>query len=841
MGKSLVIVESPAKAKTINKILGKDFVVKASMGHVRDLPEKALGVDIEKNFTPKYTAVKGKSKVLKELRDIAKNADAVYLAPDPDREGEAIAWHLQAALKKQVKEENFYRVTYNEITEPAIREAFANPRQLDMQRVDSQQARRVLDRIVGYQVSPLLWKRIRGASSAGRVQSVALNLVCQREKEILAFVPEKYWVMGAVMAKKDLKPGDKATLPFESRLVGIDDEKADVRDAELADRVVKDLEAAEFAVADQKRSEVKKKARAPFITSTLQQAASSFYGYSPSRTMSIAQRLYEGSDVGVGLITYMRTDSVSIAKQAQEAARAFVGKQYGPDFVPAKPNFYKSRSSAQEAHEAIRPTDVALTPESLSGQLDADELKLYTLIWRRFMASQMAPARIARRAIDITASAGGHNYRFRASCSEIVFPGYMAATGVEKDKEQDGAAADALPQVEMGEAIQCNELICDAKETKPPARFSEASLVRSLEENGVGRPSTYAAIISTIQSREYITREKRQLTPTELGMKVHEFLAKYLDELFNVDFTAAMEEQLDQVESGDVNWTDMMAKFYDSFKDWLEKAKGPAADPAHVRIILDLLKNVQEWKPPKHNGRRMFDEKEFTDSVEEQLEAGEKAVSERQFNALIQITAGYAEQLPTWPETAASVGVDAASIVVVVEEPPRPESIEKVAAMKDVTFDEARKVGRRTYDDKKFVTSLGRQVNGGKRLSDRQLESLNRMLLKYASQIGGADELAKRFDLSSPEAEDIEDDGTTSKLLALLDDIKTWREPTKRGKRTWDDKEFAESLRSQYGTKKQLSPRQLAALKKTIGRYADQIPTYDAVTEELGLKPRESE
>ncbi len=435
MGKNLVIVESPAKAKTINKILGKDFIVKASMGHVRDLPQKKLGVDIENDFTPEYVTLKGRQKIVQELTQAAKGVDGVYLAPDPDREGEAIAWHLVEALKKKLSPDQFFRVTYNEITAPAIRHAFSNPSEIDNKKVDAQQARRVLDRIVGYKVSPLLWRRIKGGSSAGRVQSVALRLVCEREQEIESFVPKEYWLLGANTCKQ-VDHRD----PFEIRLVKIDGENPEIGSAEQAEHIEKDLEGRTLKVSEIKLREISKKARAPYITSTLQQAASTLLGYNPSRTMSIAQRLYEGLD-GVGLITYMRTDSVSIAKEAQGACLKFVEETFGNEYVPGKPNFFKSKSSAQEAHEAIRPTDVGRTPEALKSVLQPEELKLYKIIWERFVASQMAPARIAQRSVDIDAISTEEkkdktSYLFRVSTSDILFPGYMKVAGVEKSKSK---------------------------------------------------------------------------------------------------------------------------------------------------------------------------------------------------------------------------------------------------------------------------------------------------------------------------------------------------------------------------------------------------------------------
>ena len=577
MVKNLVIVESPAKAKTINKLLGKEYAVKASMGHVRDLPERALGVDLEKGFAPQYVAIKGRAKVLSELQAAAAKVEKVYLAPDPDREGEAIAWHLREALGTKVAKEKFCRVTYNEITAPAIRKAFSQPGEINQLRVDSQQARRILDRVVGYKVSPMLWRRIPGASSAGRVQSVALRLVCEREKAIRGFQPEPYWVLGVKAAKRVEPRG-----PFTAYLAKLNGAKADVKDEALARRLVEELKRRDLRVAEVARKEIRKNAPPPFITSSLQQAASGALGFSPSRTMRIAQKLYEGVDLGhgsaSGLITYMRTDSFSVAQEAREQARDYVLKTHGPEFLPETPNVFRSRSNAQEAHEAIRPTDPARTPESLKDVLERDDWRLYDLIWRRFMASQMAPARIAQRTAEIEAvGEGPDSFLFRATASELVFPGFMRVSGLEQRKKEEAEGADGeevenLPPLEKGEGLDPVEWLNDRKETQPPPRFSEASLVKVLEENGVGRPSTYAQIISTLLDRKYVDREKRTLIPSELGMKVFDFLVSNLDALFDVQFTAGMEEQLDEIEEGKVAWTQMLAAL-GSAKDWQPPVK----------------------------------------------------------------------------------------------------------------------------------------------------------------------------------------------------------------------------------------------------------------------------
>jgi len=812
--KKLVIVESPAKAKTINKYLGDDYIVKASMGHVRDLPPKKLGVDVDNNFAPDYVNTTGRAKVITELKAAAKKCDHVFLAPDPDREGEAIAWHLQELLKGIIPEENFSRVTYNEITKSAITEAFANPGEMDMNRVNSQQARRVLDRLVGFKVSPLLWKQVKGGVSAGRVQSVALRLVCEREKEIQDFNPEEYWVLGANV-RKQVEPLD----PFTVKLAKINGEKAEVNGGEQAGKINAELEASKLHVARVIEKTVQRKARAPFITSTIQQSASSACGFSPSRTMRIAQGLYEN-----GLITYMRTDSFNIAKSAQEECHAFVTAEYGSEYLPEKPNFYKSKGNAQEAHEAIRPTEVAKTPQSVSG-LDRDEAKLYKLIWERFVASQMVPAKIARRTAEIETD-GENTYMFRATASEVIFPGYMRASGIEAaaDKKKEGEEEDEakLPPLTEGENIDCLEWTGEQKFTKPPARYSEPSLIKALEENGVGRPSTYAQTLSTIEKREYVNKEKRQLIPTEAGLRVNTFLVKSLDPLFNVKFTAEMEEKLDKVEEGSVEWTDMMGTFYTQFLEWLEGAKD-MAEPEDTQSVLKALEQVSEWADPVKRGRRTYDDKEIVGSVGEKFKEDGK-ITARQQQMIFQMACKYMAQISQ--ETVTELKLEK-------PEAPRTETGKKIALLEGLDFEESRKVGKRTYDDGKFIESLKQQVQSGKRLSDRQVGALDTLLVKYSKQIDNFEQVKQ--DLGLKVKDNSEAAGEITKLLELCKSIETWNPPVKRGKREFNDADFYESLSTQFDGKGTLSDRQVAALKKMMGRYPAQIPTYEAVREELGL------
>ncbi len=856
MGKKLVIVESPAKARTINKFLGKDFVVKASMGHVRDLPERKFGVDIDNDFKPQYETIKKRGKTIDELKKAAKSAEAVYLAPDPDREGEAIAWHLLDLLQKQMDGDRFFRVVYNEITKSAIHRAFDQAGRIDMNKVDAQQARRVLDRIVGYKISPLLWRRVRGGSSAGRVQSVALRLLCEREEDIRKFVPEDYWVFGAKVRKK-VDPMD----PFELRLAKIMGENPDIRNEDRAGEILSDLERRELIVSAINDREIKRRTRPSFITSTLQQTASNALGYSPSRTMSIAQRLYEGVDFGdgpVGLITYMRTDSPAIAKDAQDACREFIGRTYGDEYIPEKPNFFKSRGGAQEAHEAIRPTDVNRTPDEMASVLKPEELKLYRLIWQRFVASQMTPARIKQRTVEVQAvlpgsefvkpDAGTPEYLFRVTASEIIFPGFMKATGEDKKKkkesesgdknsESDDTEAESLPPLDVGEGLDLLEWLSEKKQTKPPPRYTEASLVRTLEENGVGRPSTYAQILQTLYARKYMEREKQSLKPTEPGERVNEFLTTNLNELFDVQFTAEMEKQLDDIEEGRIEWTKMMRDFHDRFQQWLEKAKGPEADQGAAAGLIEYIGQIKEWAPPEKRGKRTYSDEKFVESVRKQL-GGDKKISQRQVIALLKMAMKYKVQLPDLEKKAEELGFSTELKEASKDsEPPREETKRKLEILKGINFDEPRKVGKRTYDDKEFCESLRRQVESGKRLSINQIRYLDRIMQKYSDQIEGFDMLVAELGIEKEESADNE---TVEALLNALRQVKEWNPPVKRGRRDWDDRKFFESLDDQYNGKKTLSPKQLQSLKKMASRYASQIPDFDELSERLDIpKPRE--
>ena len=583
-GPKMVVVESPAKARTVGRFLGRGYAVESSVGHIRDLPATRMGVDIEHDFQPRYVIPAKKKDVVKKLRAKAKQASEIYLATDPDREGEAIAWHLQAALERQLRGIPVQRVEFHEITEQAIADAFAHPRQIDQLRVDSQQARRILDRVVGYTLSPLLRDKMgRKGLSAGRVQSVALRLICEREREIEAFVPVEYWTIEAELRKQQETEGGKAGGTFIARLVKIRGEDPDLKNEAEALAIVHDLEGAAYVVHKVTRRDRRRNPAPPFMTSTLQQEASRRLRFTAGRTMRVAQSLYEGKDIGdgerVGLITYMRTDSVSVAGSAQTEARQFILERFGKEYLPARPPQYRTRAKgAQEAHEAIRPTSVRRQPASLQSHLTRDELRLYTLIWQRFVASQMAPAILDQTIVDILAGPadGEKPYLFRASGSVIKFPGFLKV--YEETREEDEKAGEAgegvqLPSLQKGEELDLIRLLPKQHFTQPPPRYSDASLIRTLEEFGIGRPSTYAPTLMTILRRGYVERVSKKLIPTELGFTVNDLLVGFFPDIVNVGFTADMEAKLDAIATGEQSWVPMLHEFYGPFAQTVEVAR----------------------------------------------------------------------------------------------------------------------------------------------------------------------------------------------------------------------------------------------------------------------------
>ncbi len=560
---NLVIVESPSKAKTIGKYLGPNYTVKASMGHLRDLPKSTMGVDLEHDFTPKYIPVAGKNDLIKELKKAAENADTVYLATDPDREGEAISWHLKELLN--LPEEKIRRVTFNEITQKVVQESIANPRSIDYDLVDAQQARRILDRIVGYELSPLLWKKIRRGLSAGRVQSVATRLVVDRENEIRAFVPQEYWSLDVQLNRME-NPGS-----FVARYYG-DSKKRELENEEQVQSIIDDITGKLFTVTNVKKAEKKRSAAPPFTTSTLQQEASRKLNMTPKRTMAIAQQLYEGVDVAgegtLGLITYMRTDSLRLSEEAMDAAAQFIKNRYGSQYYYGKHHVFKTKGNAQDAHEAIRPTHVELEPERIASSLTKEQYKLYKLIWSRFLATQMANAVFDTVSID-TECAG---HIFRSSHQSMRFPGFIAVYEEGKDDETE-AVGSPLPDLQVGEQAKIVDIKKEQHFTQPPARFTEATLVKAMEEKGVGRPSTYASIVSTIQDREYVEKVDKRLAPTALGEVVNSLMVDRFNDIVDVDFTANMEQKLDEVEEGKRNWKAVLADFYGGFKEELVAAE----------------------------------------------------------------------------------------------------------------------------------------------------------------------------------------------------------------------------------------------------------------------------
>lgn len=580
MAKALVIVESPGKVKAINKYLGKNYVVKASLGHIKDLPKRDLAVDVENGFRPKYEVIEGKKKLMQELRDEAKKVDSIYLAADPDREGEAICWHLQEELKwkkgdKRAAENGprFFRVMFNEITQKSVEKAFEKPAQVNVNLVDAQQARRVLDRLVGYKISPLLWDKVRRGLSAGRVQTVAVRVIVEREREIRAFVKQEYWTLDANLAAKK-------TPYFDARLFRKGEDQPEIPNQAESDRLVADLEGAKYLVKSVGTKEKRRNPVAPFITSTLQQEASRKLRFSVKRTMMLAQQLYEGVELGtegaVGLITYMRTDSTRVSEDAVTEAREFIAGKFGPQYVPAAPNVYKSKKEAQDAHEAVRPSAATRTPDDVAPFLAEDQLKLYRLIWMRFIASQMSPAVFDQTTIDLSVKGlSGVDYTFRATGSVEKFDGFLAVYEEGKDQkdEEDEEVKHKLPAVTEGEELKLRALKPEQHFTEPPPRYTEATLVKKLESDGVGRPSTYASILSTIQEREYVTKEGGKFKPTELGMVVTDLLLESFNDIFDVRYTARMEQELDEIEEGKLDWREAMGEFYERFMKDLGNAE----------------------------------------------------------------------------------------------------------------------------------------------------------------------------------------------------------------------------------------------------------------------------
>lgn len=834
MSKKLVIVESPAKARTIKRFLGSDYEITASMGHVRDLPPHSLGIDIENGFNPDYVNSKDKAKTIAQLKSSAKGVSEIYLAPDPDREGEAIAWHLKELLKDKKGDINFHRVAFHEITKSAVAKAFETPGEINGNRVDAQQARRILDRLVGYQVSPLLWSKVRKGLSAGRVQSVALRIVCEREREIEAFVPQEYWVFEIDFEHIPTPAPDNR---FTAKLVKIDGKKAEIPSGEEAEALFTTLQNSPgFKVGSVEIKPQRRNAPPPFITSTLQQSA----GTSASRTMRIAQQLYEGIDIGsggpTGLITYMRTDSVAVASEAQNAARGFISAEYGNDYVPESQRNFKISDTAQAAHEAIRPTDVNFTPEKAEEFLDGDQLRLYTLIWKRFVASQMAPAKLEKTTVDVENTQSSQTCTFQATAIVTKFPGHLILAG-KKDEDAENKNAEVLGKINEGDACRPEDISKEQKFTEPPPRYSEPSLIRELESNGIGRPSTYASIVMTIQNREYVKRiEKGKLQPTEIGFQVNDYLVGTLPVLFEIGFTADMEKQLDTIEEGNLNWQQMLKDFYGNFGQWVKNAKfAGAPENEKATALLSQMENITKWAEPEKSGRRTYDDKKFFTDIKDKF-VKDPRITAKQWTALLRIALKYKDQLSGFDSfvTEFDCGDDVAEINKVTAEraaaaEQRAQNLNSEDFIKlkeafnlfdNVEWDEPVKKGARTYDDGKFFNSLKKQAESGKVLSEKQMGALKRIAAKYAEKTGQQEKLNELLKLDEVNAEAAAGNPEVEELLAKMVNVTEWAEPVTKGKRTFDDKSFFESLQKQYAERKTLSSRQIFALKKIAAKYA---------------------
>lgn len=791
---ALVIVESPSKAKKIATYVDSGTDVMASVGHIRDLPTFNLGVSITNHFAPNYIVPNDKKKVVEELQKAAKRATTVYLASDPDREGESIAWHLYEVLKDVPGERKFYRVRYNEVTKGAVLNALANPTEIDQHLVDAQQARRIEDRLSGFKISKLLSNSVRGAKSAGRVQSVALRLIVDRERAVQGFKTTPYWLLGAELGS--------ASAPFLARLAILDGkapkflaygkEVQGIADQAAAEGYFGELNQPGRAVkvCSVERKTLLRKPLPPFITSTLQQAAATHLGYSPDQTMRLAQALYEE-----GFITYMRTDGYTVSASIRGAVEAEIAKLFGRECVPDKPNFYGNKvKNAQEAHEPIRPTDV--TRQALTG-VEPQQAKLYDLIWKRFVASQMAPAKFERTTATFEPTLPpplAHAYRFTASAQKVIFKGFLNVWAYTRpDEEEEGLTK--LPALEVGQVVPCVRWLLTAKETQPPARFNEASLVRALEENGIGRPSTYASIIRTLLARDYVKSGKGHvLTPTEMGVAATDFLLGEMPDFVNVEFTAQMEDALDKVADGSRDWEQEVADFYAKLTDWL------AADPERVRAILAQLKQVTTWREPTRNkaGKVSWSDQGFYEEMNDSVAKGE-APSKAQLATLTRLAIGYRDQLPGLAE-------------VVGELPP---TIDKAAV--EALFEAL--AGRELNGwEQRFSTSLKEQFERKGDLSPKQLAILTRLAHPETDE--------ERPDNEAPARE----------LVDALGQVTTWNKPVKRGKKTYDDQEFVQSLTTQLATKHFLTVRQFEALKKTVRAYQAQIANYPELAAKHGIK-----
>jgi DNA topoisomerase I len=714
-------------------------------------------------------------------------------------------------------------VTYNEITKNAVLAAVASPGEINLSRVDAQQSRRILDRLVGFKVSPLLWKSLNYGYtlSAGRVQSVALRLLVEREREISSFVPEPYWIMGVEASK-----GTKGT-SFIAKLSRIDGEKPTIKTQEHASMIIDELDGSSISVSSIKETPKTRHPSPPFTTSTLQQTASSVLGLSPQRTMAIAQKLYED-----GYITYMRTDSVNIAQVARDAARKFIGEVYGSEYVPEKPNFYKSRTGAQEAHEAIRPTDVENRPGDI--KLDAQSAKLYDLIWRRFVASQMADAKLSLKTVYIEAEKDDniHSYTFTASTTSVVFEGFLSVIGsslikkakaAEEENEEETDEVKSLPPLKEGDKLVAERWLSDRKETKPPSRFSEASLVKALEENGVGRPSTYAATIETLKLREYAQTEKTKIYPLKRGILVCDWLVKKLDSLFNVGYTAEMEAELDKVESNKESMNAMLSQFYVKFLKSLAECSEPAPDRAKFDAVFEMLSEISVWKEAKKVGKRVYDDKAFVESVKSQYDSN-KPLSSKQLEFLVKMIMMYSSQINNAEERLALLGLTSGI-----------SSHAKVdTSLIKLCFEVLSQTI--TASSNGFIESLHEQFERGKDLSAKQFSILATSTLEAAAGRPDEEMLKMRLkDFVRDTKKPLPENPITKQVLDLLSNVTEWRASVQKGKRVFDDKAFYESLVAQYEKRNVLSDKQFAALKRLVSVYRDKIPDYEERVKSLGI------
>lgn len=789
---ALIIVESPSKAKKISTYVPQGVEVMASVGHIRDLPTFNLGVAVSNHFAPRYEIPKDKTKIVEDLRKATKKVHTVYLASDPDREGESIAWHLYEVLKDVPGDRHFYRVRYNEVTKGAVLNALANPTEIDQNLVNAQQARRIEDRLSGFKISKLISSTVRGAKSAGRVQSVALRLIVDRERAVQAFRPTPFWLLEAHLEKngRDFIAKLAAVDGEAPKFTAIDKVVSGIEKEAVARAYQKDLLGRQARVINVEQKLVGKRPQPPFITSTLQQAAATHLGYSPDQTMRIAQALYEE-----GLITYMRTDGFTVSASIRDAVAAEITKLFGKECVPEKPNFYGNKvKNAQEAHEPIRPTDVSRS--RLEG-VDPQQAKLYDLIWRRFVASQMAGAKFERTTVTFeptTPPPTQHEFRFSASAQKVVFRGFLNVWSFGKDEVEEGDVA-ALPILSIGDVVPCREWALEAKETQPPARFNEASLVRAMEENGIGRPSTYAATIRTLLARDYVKSGRGHvLTPTPTGIAATDYLLETMPDFLNVEFTAQMEEALDKVAEGSLDWEQKVADFYEKLTQWL------AADPKRVQGVLGQLAQVKQWHDPTLNksGKVSWSDQAFYEEMQSAVAEG-TPLSKTQLATLSRMAVSYREQLP---ELETVLG-------------PLPQKVDKSEIEGLFKALEGREL---TGFEAKFVPSVQKQFERSGTLSEKQISILRRMVKP------------------EEETEHPENEADAQALLGALASVTTWNEPVKRGKQTYDDKAFIESLTTQLQTRHYLSERQFEALKKVVRSYQEQIPNYATLAETYAIK-----